>query len=409
MESRDPADQRLSAGLIDDPQWVSYCVEQSCRFSSEAAGYVCRDHYSRHVCSTVGCNLLRDIVDWTKRASAPSPECPVEELLVFRKPQVEFRSMSSTDHGAESGYGGLEYNGPNAVTSRDEDINHAILTATIPVIVALFSTILTPKFYKEYRLVHHNRGPSLTSTGVSQSLWMSKTLALTREIAFTSPFSLKCSRKSLEVIREATLRNSVALATLFDCKDGNISRFMRKLTAKYNEKHALRTGFDAMVVMVSLCLFPYLKHRILGDMFDNRTMVIMFFDKAIAKHSQWSSLSTHVHLHANDASFFKRVMADYDKKNTLPSVVTATLDTYIHNAVLSKENTEENLNLQREDCTTANTEKTKALAADRQAAAMVSSRRRKRKHVCHGEYYYQDTTLDKASKKTPLMSLTSDG
>lgn len=397
MGSRDPLAHLLSAGLIDDPQWVSYCVEHACRFSSEAAGYVCRDHCSRHVCSTAGCSLLRNMVDWTKRATAPPSECPVEQLLVFRKLQVEFRSsyyIPYRDHGAECGYGGVECDsGLNAVSPRDPDANQIILTASVPVTVALFATILTPQFHEEYQRVHHDTGSSITTTGASRSSWMAATLSLAREVAFTSEFSLTCSREALGVVRDAAMRNAAALSTLFDCKDGNINRFMRKMACKYNEKHVHRTGFNAMVIMVSLCLFPYLKHRVLGDMFDNRTVVIMFFDKAITKHNQWSSLSTHIHLHANDVSFVKRVLTDSGKRNTLPSVITATLDTYIRNAVLGNEMHDSVLGTQREDLnefTDAKKRRASAPghAAERKAerkAATVSSR--KRKGSCYGKYY----------------------
>lgn len=113
---------------------------------------------------------------------------------------------------------------------------------------------------------------------------------------------------------------------------------MRKLACKYNEKHVIRTGFYTMVVMVSLFLFPYLKHRVLGDMLDNRTLVIMFFNKAITKHNQWSSLSMHVHLHANDTAFAKRIHPTRpDERKRLPTAVSAILDTYISNAVLRGE------------------------------------------------------------------------
>lgn len=409
MGSRDPLGHLSSAGLIDDPQWVSYCVEHACRFSSEAAAYVCRDHCSRHVCSTAGCNLLRNMVDWTKRATAPPSECPVEQLLVFRKLQMEFRSsyyMPSRDPGEEFGYGGLECdNGLNAVSPRDTDANLSILTASVPVTVALFSTILTPQFYEEYRRVHHDRGPSITSTGVLRSSWMAMTLSLAREVAFMSAVSLKCSREALGVVRDAAFRNSVALSTLFDCKDGKINRFMRKMACKYNEKRVLRTGFDAMVVMVSLCLFPYLKHRVLGDMFDNRTLVIMFFDKAITKHNQWSSLSTHVYLHANDASFIKRVhLTDSGKRDTLPPVVAATLDTYIDNAVLSREMDDGVLGTERGDLNKVkDVEENKGFASGHAAerkVATVSSR--KRTGSCYGEYY--EDNADRIGSKVTVSS-----
>lgn len=411
MGSQDPLVHLPSAGLIDDPQWVSYCVEGACRFVSEAAGYVCRDHCARHVCSTAGCNLLRNMVDWTKSEKAPSSECPVEQLLVFHKPQVEFRSsyyMPTRDPGEEFGYGGLECESIlNPASSHDTDVNQIILTAAVPVTVALFSTILSPEFYEEYRHVHYDRGPtSITSIGPLRSRWMTVTLSLGREVAVKSAYSMKCSREYLGVVRDAAFRNCVAISTLFDCKDGKINRFMRKMACKYNEKHAFRPGFDAMVVMVSLCLFPYLKHRVLGDMFDNRSLVIMFFDKAITKHNQWSSLSTHIHLHANDASFVKRVhLTDSGKKTTLPSVVAATLDTYIGNAVLSRDMDYGILGNERGDHNKSTNveEKNKDVAfghATERKKAKGSSR--KRKGSCYGEYY--EDNADRIGSKVTVSS-----
>lgn len=396
MGSRDPGANLLPMGLIDDPQWVSYCVENACTFSSsEALGHVCHDHCSRHVCSGPGCTLVRDMVDWTKRKRLPPPECPVEQLLVFRKPQVEFRAsyhMPSRDLSLELGYGGLEFtSGQNTAPPRNTDLNQMILTASLPVTVALFATLLTRDFSDEYRHVHYDRGSTSTSIGVLCSPWMAITLSLAKEVAFRSAFPLRCSREHLSVIRDAAFGNAVAVSTLFDCKEGKINRFMRKLAGKYNEKHASRTGFYTMVAMVSLCLFPYLKHRVLGTMFDNRNLVIMFFDKTTTKHNQWSTLSTHVHRHANDAAFAKRVhLTNPDKRKRLPTAVSAILDTYISNAVLQQEMDDRDLADGRQCNDPKHTEETAEKgsvsdrATERQTKRLSS---RKRKGPCYGGYY----------------------
>lgn len=386
MGSRDPLAHPFSTGLVDDPQWVSCCVERACVFSDDAAGYVCRDHRSVHVCSTAGCGLLRSMVDWTKRDAPPSSECPVEQLLVFRKPHVEFRSSYCVPYsqGAECGYGGVECDsGPRAASHHDPDTNQIILTASVPVTVSLFATLLTPRFREEYRRVHQGTGSNIASTGAPRSSWMTTTLSLAREVAFAPDFSLACSGESLGVIRDAATRNAAALSTLFDCKDGNISRFMRKMACKYTEKQAHRTEFNAMVIMVTLCLFPYLQHRVLGDEFDNRTVVIMFFDKAITKHNQWSSLSTHIHLHANDVSFVRRVMTGTGKGTVLPSVVTATLDTCIRSAPSGDDKCYSGTGIHLEDLGKfAGTTPTGPSASDHAAERTVAPSRKRKRPRC---------------------------
>lgn len=103
---------------------------------------------------------------------------------------------------------------------------------------------------------------------------------------------------------------------------------MKKLTCKYNDKHATRMEFYAMVVMITLCLFPYLKHRVLGELLNSRTLVIMCFDKTITRHNQWSTLSTHIHLHANQPEFTKKVSSG-TIEHLLPVIISITLDKYI--------------------------------------------------------------------------------
>ncbi|KAJ8009907.1 hypothetical protein DPEC_G00069040 [Dallia pectoralis] len=87
-----------------------------------------------------------------------------------------------------------------------------------------------------------------------------------------------------------------------------------------------------MVVMLALCFFPYLKHRVLGDLFNNKTLVLMCFDKTRSRHSQWSTLSTYIHLHANQPEFVNRVLSGSNLGTSLPIVVTVTLDKYMSDA-----------------------------------------------------------------------------
>lgn len=89
----------------------------------------------------------------------------------------------------------------------------------------------------------------------------------------------------------------------------------------------------------------------------------------------------------------------------MPSVVAATLDTCISNAVLSQEMDDGVLNTQRGDLNkfTDVEEKNKGFAsghAAKRKAATVSSR--KRKGSCYGEYY--EDNADRIGSKVTISS-----
>lgn len=317
---------------------MSYCVENKCSFRDHIRGYVCPTHSSRHVCSASSCSLIRSMATRTQyQAHSSESPCPVAALLVFQKPQLEFRGtyyVPAKGDPVEMGYGAMEHEPGTRLCDGELDVNHLILKASLPVMIALFSTALTDKFARQYETIAKSQVLN-NSWKDPRFSWPTKIFELAEAIQFAGKPTLHCSREMSSVVKEAVLKSAVALSTLFNSRDDKITRFMRKVTCKYNDKHSKRADFNTMVVMLTLCLFPYLKHRVLCDLFNNRTLVIMCFDKTRTRHNQWSTLSTHVHLHANQPEFVKGVLANSDLGSSLPIVVTVTLDKYMSDASYS--------------------------------------------------------------------------
>lgn len=324
--------------LIEDPQWVSYCVENECSFRDHIQGYVCRTHCSRHVCSGSSCSLIQTMVTRTRyQTGSFGSSCPVAALLVFHKPELEFRGpyyIPDKGDPVELGYGAKEYQPAKGVCCSDGDGDHIIIKASLSVIVALFSTALSEGFRTQYDIIDKSQGVN-TSTGTPSLPWMAKIFELAEVIELKTKPELPCSLEISLVVKEAALKTAVSISTLFNSRRDMIKRFMKRVTCRYNDKHAKRADFYTMVVMLTLCFFPYLKHRVLCDLFNNRTLVIMCFDKTRTRHNQWSTLSTHVHLHVNQPEFVNRVLSTSNLDRGLPIVVTVTLTKYIAEASYS--------------------------------------------------------------------------
>lgn len=328
--------------LIDDPQWVSRCVENECSFRDHIQGYVCRTHCSRHICSDVSCSLIQTMVTRTRyQTNLLESSCPVTALLVFHKPQVEFRGsyyMPDRGDSIENGYGAIEHAPVPVLCYSEEDSNHLILKASLPAMIALFSTALSHEFSRQYEIVDKSQRLNTLPNTPSFS-WMAKIFELAEAIQFTAKPELSCSEEMSLVVKDAVLKSTVAISTLFDSRDDKINRFMKRLKCKYNDKYAKRAHFHTMVVMLTLCFFPYLKHRVLGELFNNRALVLMCFDKTRTRHHQWSTLSTHIHLHVNRPEIVRRVLSNSDLGCSLPVVVTVTLEKYILDATYSSNET----------------------------------------------------------------------
>ncbi|KAJ7983638.1 hypothetical protein DPEC_G00374750 [Dallia pectoralis] len=268
------------------------------------------------------------------RTDSSEDSCPVAALLVFHKQQLEFRGAYYNPSGGdplEMGLGATEHHPGPRVRCQEADNDHLILKATLPVTIALFSTVLTKEFGDQYDVVERGRGVNMSSSRPSFA-WMAKIFELAEVIQFSAKAELHSAQEMSSVVRDAVLKSTVAIATLFTSRSDTINRFMRKVARKYADKHIAPADFYTMVVMLALCFFPYLKHRVLGDLFNNKTLVLMCFDKTRTRHSQWSTLSTYIHLHANQPEFVNRVLSGSDLGTSLPIVVTVTLDKYMSDA-----------------------------------------------------------------------------
>ena len=87
-----------------------------------------------------------------------------------------------------------------------------------------------------------------------------------------------------------------------------------------------------MIVMLALCFFPYLNvnTRTLLPCIDNKTLVLMCFDKKLSKHNQWSKLSIMIHLHVKNKKFTDALSKPvYDR---VPAIVRATVEKYMSEA-----------------------------------------------------------------------------
>lgn len=176
------------------------------------------------------------------------------------------------------GYGAKEYQPGKAACCSEGDGNHIIVKASLSVMIALFSTALTQGFRSQYDSIDKNQSVN-TSSGTPSLSWMAKIFELAEEIELKTKPELPCSLEMSSVVKEAVLKSAVSISTLLDSRRDKIKRFMKRVACRYNDKHAKRADFYTMVVMLALCFFPYLKHRVLCDLFNNRTLVLMCFDK----------------------------------------------------------------------------------------------------------------------------------
>lgn len=246
--------------------------------------------------------------------------------------------MSGKTDSIGPGYGGNTHEPNRTISSFDVDEHALIVKASLPVMIALFSTVLTEEFGMQYRITEESQRLNTSSTNTSFS-WMTRIFELAEVIAFNANPELGYNIVMPSVVKDAVTKSTVAMSTLFSSCDKKINLFTKRLSGKYNDKHARRIDFYTMVVMLALCFFPYLKHRILGDLFNTRTLVIMCFDKTLTKHSKWSTLSTCIHMHVNQPDFIKRVLSHNNLDNFLPVVVTVTLEKYISDASCSAKQT----------------------------------------------------------------------
>ncbi|KAK2813468.1 hypothetical protein Q5P01_000837 [Channa striata] len=156
------------AELIDDPQWVSCCVEKGCPFEDGRVpgSYVCRAHCSEHSCSGHSCALIHAMASRVPYGTSSESSCPVAELLTFRKEELEFRDpWAAGTRGPEASYGALgrAESGPGRgcrpSTEEELDAVALVLKSCLPAMIALFSTLLTDEFLREYEVADRGQAP----------------------------------------------------------------------------------------------------------------------------------------------------------------------------------------------------------------------------------------------------------
>lgn len=181
--------------LIEDPQWVSYSVDNRC--SGTTFTGLCVVRTALDTCATVR-NAMHGPASGDTASS-----CPVADLLMFHKPQVEFRgSYFMAQDNIEFGYGGLECT-PNLKRYHSEvEINQSILKASLPSMIALFSTTLTERFTREYEIV--NNAPGATLSGAPCLSWMTVIYELARQIELRPRATYGCSTDKMSIV--STLR-----------------------------------------------------------------------------------------------------------------------------------------------------------------------------------------------------------
>lgn len=324
----------LHVQLIEDSQWVSYCVKAKCCFRDNIEGFVCYAHSCRHVCNSSSCSFLKNML----LCNGCDPElldvtCPVEALSLFHKPEVELRTpfyKHGREDNTDMSYRALKSQPCVSFTYTDACKEHLILKSCLPVLIALFSTMLSKGFAMKYRILDRNNDLSALPRGL-RGLCTDKIFQLADAVSSSVTFELPCSADMAPIVKEATLKTAVAIASLFESRERKIERFMKRVACSCDGRPRTQVDFYTNIVMLTLCMFPYLKHRGLSDMCE-RTLVLMCFDKTRTRHSEWSTLATHIHLHAKQPAFMKRVCRNKDLWNVLPVVVSVTLDKCIEDA-----------------------------------------------------------------------------
>lgn len=310
--------------ITQEPDWVACCVEKQCSFGNHNCRYICPIHYSMHICSVSSCFVIRAMVR-QNCSHIESTECPVAALVTFRTPELEFRGPHDTRASIEVGYSAPQCPSGAPGAGMETEGYHMLLKACIPITVALFSTLLTEEFKFEYDSIHWSKGPNRT-------LWMTKISESAKRIELEVKPKLYCSKDYSSVVKEAVLKTTVAIASLFGSQDKKTRGFTKKMTLKYNDKLGRRTDFYTYMVMLGLCFFPYLKHNELDELFESKTLVLMCFDKTHTRHKHWSKLSTLIHLHVHQRAFTERFLIDQDFSQYLPIVVIVTLEKCIMDA-----------------------------------------------------------------------------
>lgn len=304
-------------------------------FAEQRNGYVCSKHSTLHRCSSFTCTMIYEMVDHIECGEF---KCPILDLVSFRKPDLEYGSSYCPRNKVDSiwcEYGSLLVTRKNKSQSLNMCVNIPILKTGLPVLISLFTTLTSIEFIKDYEIATKRKTLYNCPHGTDPSRWMSVVIARAKELAAGSVVKTTNPNMDLQVIRDIVTRSTVAMISMFETRYDIISRFMRRVMCKHQEFERHENEFYIMIIMATLCCFPYLHHE-LCTVFDVKILVNMYFDKRFTKHNQWSTLSTYLHQHANRTAFQKRVLRFDVASRHLPVIIKVTLNDYLKKVTMDK-------------------------------------------------------------------------
>ena len=306
------------------PEWTHMCLIYRCNFVQHGDAYLCLEHSAVHICSPSSC---RETTLMAHESLGPEG-CPFVALLIFKKPQVEFRGPDYLpgNPGAEPGYSCPKHfcsrNWSKETSSIDGliEAREKLLKLSVPVLVALYRTLITSKFKAHYEVSSSNNVSMKTKS------WMVLVSSRAKEMIDKGHTTCPTNPALRTAVREATLKTLTGFAHVFQAQTA--PRFVNELMVKYNTtqvKQKLWLQLVTMIVILALCLHSHIEHGPRYKKFLPKTLAILFFDKDLAPHKCWSNLSK---LISRDAKQINLLFCRPDQRNNLllPAVVTAILD-----------------------------------------------------------------------------------
>ncbi|KAK2814519.1 hypothetical protein Q5P01_000318 [Channa striata] len=166
-------------------------------------------------------------------------------LLTFRKRAGVQRPVGAGTRGPEASYGA---GGPAPVgpgrgcrpsTEEELDAVALVLKSCLPAMIALFSTLLTDEFLREYEVADRGQAPV-----AGPQSWTARMFRAADRVRFGGRAELGLAGEwQASVVREATLRSAVAVSTLFASREPRIERFVKRMVCRHNDKRAKRADF----------------------------------------------------------------------------------------------------------------------------------------------------------------------
>lgn len=313
------------AEFLDSPEWTQMCLRNKCTFVQHGDGYACQDHFSVHNCSPSSC---RKTALMAQECFGPKG-CPFVSLLTFQKPQLEFRGPDYLpgNPGAEPGYSSLNEMGSrnrSKTVCKEQDglmeMREKLLKVSVPVLVALYVTLVTRTFKAHYE------DSSSNSVSARTNSWMVLVSRRAKAMVDKGRTTRPTNSALRTAVRNATLHALTGFAHIFQAQTA--PRFVNELMVKYNATQVnqkLWIQLVTMIIILALCLHSHVEHGPEYNRFLPKTLTILFFDKDLAPHKRWSNLSK---LISRDAKQIKLLFRKRNERNSLPlpAVVTAILD-----------------------------------------------------------------------------------